>query len=229
VPAGERGEILRLAAQSGAVVVENDIYGELRYEGSDIPSLKQLDASGVVVQLRSFSKVAFPGLRVGWVLGPRPLIARLAEAKQWSDLHTDQLSQALLVRFAESGRLEAHRRRVVAAGRQRLAAALAACRKHLPEGARFTRPQGGMNLWVELPGPLDTFELQARARAAGVSYLPGKYFAVALPHAAALRLSFAGLPPDRIGRGVALLGRVFGEELERVRQATRFDAAPALV
>ena len=84
--------------------------------------------------LRSFSKVAFPGLRVGWVIAPRALIEKLTEAKQWSDLHTDQLSQAVLLRFAESGRLEQHRQRMLAAGRERLHAALEACEKYLPAG-----------------------------------------------------------------------------------------------
>src|SRR6185312_8060160 len=101
--------------------------GDLRYEGADIPSLKQLDGSEDTILLRSFSKVAFPGLRVGWAIGPRAVIARMVEAKQLSDLHSDQLSQAVLLRFAESGRLEHHRERVLRTGGERLRAALSAC------------------------------------------------------------------------------------------------------
>ena len=224
-----RESIVRLTKASGAVLVENDIYGDLRYRGAALPTLKALDGSGDVVQMRSFSKVAFPGLRVGWVIGPRPLVNRLIEAKQWSDLHTDQLSQAVLLRFAESGELVAHRERVVKAGAERLAAAVAACEKYLPEGTRFTRPEGGMSLWIELPEPLDAGELLSRAHREMVSYLPGKYFAVSRSHAGSLRLSFAGLPPERIRKGVAVLGEIFRSELKRVREATRMDAAPAMV
>jgi 2-aminoadipate transaminase len=191
--------------------------------------LKQLDEAGDTVLLRSFSKVAFPGLRVGWITGPRALVARLAEAKQLADLHTDQLSQALLLRFAESGRLAAHKSRVLAAGAERLAAVLAACERSLPVGTRFTRPQGGMNLWVRLPEPLDASELLPRAERENVTYVPGKYFEVAHHEPGSLRLSFAGLAPDAIQAGVARLGEVFSSELERVRAPRRYDPAPAMV
>jgi 2-aminoadipate transaminase len=209
-------------------VVENDIYGDLRYEGQSVPLIKQLDTSGDTVLLRSFSKLAFPGLRVGWVLGPRPLIARLTEAKQLADLHTDQLSQALLLRFAESGRLEAHRARMVEAGSERRRAVIEACERCLPPGSSFTRPAGGMNLWVRLPEPLDSAELLGRAHAAGVSYLPGKYFAVSRQDPGGLRLSFAGLAPDKIRKGLEILGEVFRNELARTRLENR-EPAPALV
>lgn len=228
-PLEAREAILKIANAAGVVVIENDIYGELRYEGEPLPTLKELDETGDVVQLRSFSKIAFPGLRVGWVIAPRPLIAQLAEAKQWSDLHTDHLSQAVLLRFAQSGRLAMHRQRVVKAGAERLAATLGSCEIHLPEGARFTRPRGGMNIWVSLPASLDAGELLPRAHRENVTYLPGKYFSVSRLHAASLRLSFAGLTPDKIGRGIAVLGGIFAEELERAREASSYDPAPAMV
>jgi 2-aminoadipate transaminase len=229
MPLEARRAVLRRAREAGAVVVENDSYGELRYHGAPLPPLKQLDESGGTVLLRSFSKVAFPGLRVGWVTGPRPLVSRLVEAKQLADLHTDQLSQAVLLRFAESGRLAAHRARVVEAGRERLRAALAACQEHLPGGARFTRPNGGMNLWVRLPAPLDSAELLAEAEREGVIYAPGRLFEVSRREPGGLRLSFAGLDPERIGRGIEILGRVFSKALERARAAERTEPAPAMV
>ena len=224
-----RLELLRLAHQFGFVLVENDIYGDLRYEGQALPTLKQLDESGGAILLRSFSKLAFPGLRVGWTIGPRPLIDRLTEAKQWSDLHTDQLSQAVLFRFAQSGRLDTHRQNMLAAGSERLRAAIAACDRYLPEGTVFTRPQGGMNLWVRLPEPLDAGELLARAEREGVTYLPGKFFGIAMAESGSLRISFAGLEPARIEAGLAKLGRIFTEELERTRDFSRLESIPAMV
>lgn len=224
-----REALLKIARDHSLVVVENDIYGDLRYEGDEIPSLKQLDSSGDVIQIKSFSKLAFPGLRIGWVIGPRPVIARLADWKQLSDLHSDQLSQAVLLRFAESGRLADHRRRIVESGAERLRAVIAACQRHLPPGSRFTRPQGGMNLWVRLPEPLDSSDLLPKALAAGVSYLPGRHFAVSRPEPASLRLSFAGLPPDRIEAGLAALGRVFHHEFHEAMEARSAGLAPAIV
>jgi 2-aminoadipate transaminase len=228
LPPAARDSLLRAVAAAGAVLVENDIYGELRYSGEPLPALKTLDRRGGTVLLRSFSKIAFPGLRVGWVVAPQPVIERLVEAKQLADLHGDQLSQALLLRMLESGRLEAHRKRMVAAGAARLAATLEGCQRHLPEGTRFTHPQGGMNVWVELPAPLDAGELLPRAERAGVAYLPGKYFAVTRPATHALRLSFAGLEPERIRAGLEILGGIFSPELERVKGA-RGQPAPAIV
>ncbi len=228
LPADARTELLRIARSRGLVIIENDIYGDLRYTGQALPALKQLDEDGRVILLRSFSKIAFPGLRVGWMAGPAPLIARIAEAKQLADLHTDQLSQAVLLRFAESGRLAAHRARMAAAGAERLRTAIAACEEYLPAGTQFARPEGGMNLWVRLPEPLDSAVLLSRAHAEGVAYVPGRFFEVERHEAGALRLSFAALSPDDIRRGLSILGRVVKQELEQALSAPRAEA-PAMV
>ena len=229
LPLASRQALVRITQSAGVILMENDIYGPLTYEGDPIPTLKRLDESGDTVLLRSFSKLAFPGLRVGWVIGPRPLIEKLTEAKLWSDLHTDQLSQAVLLRFAESGRLAEHRRKMLEAGRERLRAVLSACEKYLPAEARFTRPRGGMSLWVTLPAPLDAGELLLRAEREGVTYLPGRYFAVSHPQPNSLRISFAGMAPDQIREGIAILGRIFHDELERVRSHSPLAEAPAMV
>ncbi len=222
-----RSALLQATRAAGVPVVENDAYGELRYSGEPLPAIKQLDEAGGTILLRSFSKVSFPGLRVGWVVGPKPLIERLRHAKESADLHTDQLSQAVLLDFVESGRLEAHRQRVLKAGAERLAATLDACREFLPAGTRWTRPEGGMNVWVRLPEPLDASELLARAHKEGVAYLPGRYFAVSRLEPAALRLSFAGLTPEQIRKGVAVLGKIVAGEIENT--ARNVEPAPAMV
>lgn len=224
LPLEARRTLVRMAARAGAIVVENDIYGELSYGGPALPTMKQVDEAGDVVLLRSFSKLAFPGLRVGWILAPRPLLARLTEAKQYSDIHTDQLAQAVVLRFAESGRLEAHRKKVKAAGAQRLRAALEGCQEHLPPGTRFTRPWGGMSLWVRLPEPLDAAELLPMAQREGVTYLPGTVFAVGRAERGSLRISFAQLTPDKIRAGLARLGKVFASGLERASEGREAGA-----
>ncbi|MBZ5601777.1 MAG: PLP-dependent aminotransferase family protein [Acidobacteriia bacterium] len=229
IPEASRREILEMAHRAGVIVVENDLYSALRYTGADLASIKQLDASGDTILLGSFSKVAFPGLRVGWVIGPKHFIARLTEAKEASDLHSDQLSQAVLLRFAESGRLEAHRQKMLAAGSARLKACLEGCARELPPGSDFTRPEGGMNVWVKLPEPMDAADLASRAARENVSYLPGKYFSVSRAHANALRLSFAGLEPHKISWGLQVLGKLFRSEGTRIEQARSVEPSPALV
>ncbi len=229
LPQAARADLIRLAAQHGAVIVENDVYSALRYEGEPVPSIKQMAAGGAVIQLGSFSKIAFPGLRVGWILAPRPVIESCAASKQWMDLHSDHLSQAVLLQFAQSGRLEAHTKRVVAAGGEKLATALSACADCLPEGTEFTRPSGGMNLWVKLPNPLDASAMLRHAEERGVSYLPGRYFAIGRGEPGSLRLSFAGLEASRIREGISILGALFTQELRRERQGGYVRQATAIV
>jgi len=225
LPLEARQEIVRIARRRHVVTLEIDIYSDLRYVGTPLPRLKELDQSGNVVLLGSYSKVSFPGLRVGWVMGPRPLIARLAEYKQMCDLHSDQLSQAVLLRFAESGELAKHVSRTRAQGAERLEAALGACREYMPEGTRFTRPEGGMSLWVELPAALGAQDLLNQSQEHGVDFLPGKYFSPQHGHAHALRLSFGGLSPEQIQRGIRVIGRVARQQILEEIQASDPQAA----
>ncbi len=225
MPAQARKDLLRMVRTAGIVLIENNAYGDLRYEGQPVPDLK----SANTILLRSYSKIAFPGLRVGWAIGPHAVIARMTEAKQLSDLHSDQLSQAVLLRFAESGRLETHRRKTLEAGAEKLQAVLSACESYLPPGSSYTRPQGGMNLWVRLPEPLDAGELLPRAQRENVTYLPGRYFTVSRPDPGGLRLSFAGLTPQKIRSGVETLGAIFSAELERTQAACSAEPLQAVV
>jgi 2-aminoadipate transaminase len=144
----------------------------------------------------------------------------VTELKQLADLHTDQLSQAFLLRFAETGRLAAHQEKMIAAGRERLRAVEQACRQHL-HGCRFHIPGGGMNIWIELPGGLDASQMRGLAQQAGIDYLPGRYFSVSRPLDSGLRLSFAGLEPAEIRRGIEILGSL-------IRSARNSDDGAAL-
>jgi 2-aminoadipate transaminase len=215
----EREDLLRTARDRDMTIVEIDIYSALRYRGDALPSLAELDPAANVIQVGSFSKIAFPGLRIGWIKARREVISRLAEAKQWVDLHSDQLSQAILLKFAESGKLEAHRQRVVENGRLQLTAVLESLEREMPSGTQFTRPDGGMNLWVTLPEQMDAAALLPEAQRAGVNYLPARFFEIARRQPGSFRLSFGGLAPERIAQGVALLGKVFRAEVPAAQPA----------
>lgn len=224
-----RKRIVSLAQRYGAVLVENDIYSELRYRGQPLPTLKELDESGNTILLRSYSKVLFPGLRVGWVIAPRAVVTRLADAKQISDLHSDQLSQAVLLRFSESGELRKHVEQTRIEGEKKLASALAACQRYLPPGATFTSPDGGMNLWIELPAPLTSDLLLRQAQESGVGFLPGRYFSAHGGHTRGLRISFGGLAPDQITRGIEILGHCATRALDVSNVPAAYEAAAVLV
>ena len=202
--AADRAEMCRNTRAAAVPVIEIDIYSELAYSAENpLPRLKELDAN--VILLGSFSKVAFPGVRVGWIIAPRPVIARVTELKQLADLHTDHLSQAFLLRFAESGRLARHQDVVIAAAKEKLRALEQSCRRNLT-GCTYQVPSGGMNMWINLPGGLDAVALRGLAQQAGIDYLPGRYFSVSRPLDSGLRLSFAGLEPNEIRKGIEILG-----------------------
>jgi 2-aminoadipate transaminase len=204
MPAAHRAEICRMARAAGVAVIENDIYSDLAYDGgSSLPRLKQLDPD--VILLGSFSKIAFPGIRVGWIVAPRLVIARATELKQLADLHTDHLSQAFLLRFAESGKLARHQAIVIAAAKEKLRALDQSCRRYLAN-CTWKVPRGGMNMWIQLPAGLDAVALRGLAQQAGIDYLPGRYFSVSRTLDSGLRLSFAGLDPNEIRRGIEILG-----------------------
>jgi DNA-binding transcriptional MocR family regulator len=207
IPAAARGEICRMARKAEVAVIENDIYSELSYSQADsgnaLPRLKELDPN--VILLGSFSKIAFPGIRVGWIIGPRPVIARATELKQLADLHTDHLSQAFLLRFAQSGRLARHQSAVIAATKEKLRALEQSCRRFL-NACTYQVPPGGMNMWIALPNDLDAVGLRSLAQQAGVDFLPGRLFSVSRPLDSGLRLSFAGLEPQEIRKGIEILG-----------------------
>jgi DNA-binding transcriptional MocR family regulator len=203
IPAAKRTALCGMVRAANAVLIENDIYSELAYTGAEIPRLKMLDAN--VILLGSFSKIAFPGIRVGWLIAPRRVITRVTELKQLADLHTDHLSQAFLLRFAESGKLAKHRENAISAAREKIRALDQSCRRYLA-GCGWKVPAGGMNMWIELPAGLDAMALRGLAQRAGIDYLPGRYFSVSSVLDSGLRLSFAGLEPDEIRRGIEILG-----------------------
>jgi 2-aminoadipate transaminase len=223
IPAGHRTEICRMASAAGIAVIENDIYSELTYDaGNSVPRLKELDPN--VILLGSFSKIAFPGIRVGWIVAPRPVIARATELKQLADLHTDHLSQAFLLRFAESGKLARHQAIVIAAAKEKLKALDQSCRRYLA-GCTWKVPGGGMNMWIDLPAGLDAVALRGLAQQAGIDYLPGRYFSISRSLDSGLRLSFAGLEPNEIRKGIEILGTLI-QNAASARKAR--DSHPAL-
>jgi 2-aminoadipate transaminase len=223
LPAEERKRLLDIATRFQVPIVEDHIYARLRLRGTAEPSLKAMDRHGIVIQIDSFSKMAFPGLRVGWCIGPERVIERLRQLKQVSDLHTDQLSQATLAEFAKTGLLEKHLKRMIKIYARRLDAMEKSLERHLPGGVEWTRPEGGMSVWITLPPGLDAGELLIHARERGVLYVPGRYFFVQNPRLNTLRLGFAGVEERDIARGILTLGQVIESELKKKQRGSRRD------
>ena len=195
-------------------LVEDDPYGELWYREAPPESLR-LHAPERTLRVGSFSKVLAPGLRLGYVVGPRPAIELLARLKQATDLHTATLTQHVVARVLRDGLLDAQLPRVRSLYASQAAAMLAALRAHMPPGVRWTEPAGGMFVWLTLPPRIDTLRLLDRALAAGVAFVPGAPFYADNARHDTLRLSFVTVPAEAIDRGVALLAGLIEEETKR--------------
>jgi 2-aminoadipate transaminase len=207
---GRRMELLECSREFALPLVEDDPYSELRYDGEPAPPLRALPGGEDVVHLGTFSKVLSPGLRLGWVVAPAPVIERLVLAKQGADLHTDSLVQRAVVRFCLDNDLDAHVLGLRAAYRERRDAMLEALADLMPAGTAWTRPEGGMFTWVTLPAGVGAESLLAEAVERGVAFVPGSAFHVDGGGAGALRLNFTNPPPDAIREGVRRLAGVLG-------------------
>jgi len=226
MPVTSRRRVLEFAGRYQVPVVEDHIYARLHSREERLPSLKQLDRSNLVIHIDSFAKVAFPGLRVGWIVAPPAAIERLRLVKQMTDLHTDQLAQAAFAEFLKRGLFQKHLTRMRKIYTERLYALDEALRKFMPEGVRWTKPEGGMCLWLELPAGFDASELMMHARERGVLFAPGRYFYVQSPMPNTLRLGFASLNEKQITRGVVTLAELLRVEMrKRQRGARRAERA----
>jgi 2-aminoadipate transaminase len=221
MPLASRRKVLELAGRHQVPVVEDHIYARLHARDERVPSLKQLDRANIVIHIDSFAKVAFPGLRVGWIVAPATAIERLRIVKQTTDLHTDQLAQATLAEFLRRGLFTKHLAKMRKVYASRLVALDEALRKHMPEETRWTRPDGGMCLWLELPLGFDASELLIHAKERGVLFAPGRYFYVQNPLPNTLRLGYAGLDEKQIARGVATLADLLRVEMRKRQRGVR--------
>lgn len=226
-----RHRLLELSYRYGIPILEDDPYGELRYEGEPLPSLKSLDAAGNVIYLGTFSKILVPGLRLGWVVAPEEVIRQLVKGKQAADLHTSSLAQRMAYQVCGTGLLDRHIEGMKPIYRERRDTMLQALAKHLPPGSAWSRPQGGLFLWTRFPEGVDTGAMLVEAAQEKVAYVPGTAFHANGNGANCLRLSFSSTDPARIEEGVRRLGRVACRWCQRVEAVGNpmlpADLAPA--
>ncbi len=211
---GRRRALVESCRSHGVLIVEDVAYRYLGFEGDPPPSLWSLGPD-VVLQIGTFSKILFPGVRLGWAVGPAPLLKAMTAAKQNSDQCAGALGQALMERFVSGGHLEAHLVAARALYAGRAAAMLAALEREMPEGIGWTRPKGGFFVWLTAPPGTDTEALAAEALRHGVAYVPGPPFYAGGEGTNQLRLAYSGVVSDDIDEGIARLARLFGGEVRK--------------
>jgi 2-aminoadipate transaminase len=207
LPLERRYRLVELAAKHGAFVIEDDPYGELRFEGEDIIPICALHKENTLY-LSTFSKTLAPSLRLGWIVAPEEVIAKLVQTKQGTDLHTSNLVQYLAYDICQRGLIRAHVRKIRSIYRERRDAMLAAMEEHFPEGVTWTRPQGGLFLWVRMPEALDATELLDIAVEEKVAFVPGHaFYPGGNDGHCCMRLNFSYSSPEIIEEGIGRLGR----------------------
>ena len=207
-----RRELVRIAGERELLVLEDNPYGLLRYEGEPLPTLHSLDDE-FVIYASTFSKILSPGVRLGWTVAPPPILAKMQIGKQASDLCSSSISQYFVVAYFESGPWGDYVRSLTEIYRRRRDVMLDALAEHLPREAEWTHPQGGLFVWATLPDYIDTTDLLARALTEQVAFVPGRAAYVDGRGGSELRLNFSGVGEDDIREGVRRIGEVVREQV----------------
>ena len=207
-----RHELVETCARLGIPLIEDDPYGSLSYKGAPSPKMVAMNPDGVIY-MGSFSKVLTPGIRLGYVCAPLPLVRRLELAKQAADLHTAQLTQMVVHEVVKDGFLDQHIPTIRKLYGDQCQVMLDAMAEHFPASVTWTRPEGGMFIWVTLPQSIDAMKLLDQSLAARVAFVPGAPFYANEPATNTLRLSFVTVPPERIREGIAILGKLIKDML----------------
>ncbi len=211
LPEDRRKAVAELANKYGMVVAEDDPYRDLRYRGTAAPSIKSFDENGWVMFLGSFSKIISPGLRVGYIAGNADIIRKCTVGKQSTDVHTSNLNQAIVDQFLRRDLLPEHIR-IICAGYGAKMDRMLSSLEAFPAGVRFTRPEGGLFIWAELPEKIDAVSMLSKAVERKVAYVPGTYFCVDGGHLNTIRLNFSNSTPEQIDTGMAALREIIEQQ-----------------
>lgn len=221
-----RKAVVGIARRWDTAIVEDNPYGEVRFEGETLPSLQSIDVSGNTISLGTFSKIFCPGLRLGWIAAERPYLEKLIILKQGADLHTSTLDQMLAAGWLESYDSASHIRKITSTYRSRRDAMVAALEREMPEGVTFTRPEGGLFLWVRFPRQVNARVLLARCLECRVAFVPGGAFFPNGGNENTARLNFSCMPEERIRDGIARMAVALRQVLREAQESQVREIAP---
>jgi 2-aminoadipate transaminase len=220
-----RRRLVELAREHEVLVCEDNPYGLLRYDGEPLPTLYSLDGGDYVIYVGTLSKILSPGIRIGWVVAPPPVLEKIGLGKQAADLCTSTLTQYFVREYFAEGRWREYVGDLIEIYRSRRDAMLDALERHLPPQAEWTHPGGGLFVWATLPGYIDTSDLLAKALREDVAFVPGRAAYVDGRGAASMRLNFSASSEDQLREGVRRIGGVVSEQVELYETITREQPA----
>ena len=212
-----RKAIAEITAKYGVMVLEDDPYSKLRFEGKWVPSIKSFDKAGNVVYLTSFSKVLSPGLRMGVAIGDKEVIRKMTIGKQGVDVTTSNLSQLIVCEYLKRGYLFPNIEKNMPIYRERKNAMIRAIKEYMPEEFSFINAEGGLFIWGGFNAPIDTTKLAPEAIKYDVAYIQGQVFYPKADVVNMIRLNFSNAPVDKIDAGIHRLGDMFKKEIAKVK------------
>jgi 2-aminoadipate transaminase len=218
--ASRRARLVELARDRELLVLEDNPYGLLRYDGEPVEPLYKLDGGDYVLYLGTFSKILSPGIRLGWLCAPPPVMEKVVLGKQAADLCTSTLTQYFVREYFAEGRWRDYVGDLCAIYRERRDAMLEALNTYFPAGATWSEPQGGLFCWATLPGYIDTTDLLAKALRESVAFVPGAAAYVDGRGGSSMRLNFSASGPDEIREGIKRIGAVVAEQLDLYESIT---------
>lgn len=204
----KRKAVYELAKKYGLLILEDNPYGDLRVSGEDVPSIKSFDEDGIVIYAGSFSKLLAPGIRVGYICAPAPIIAKMTVGKQASDVHTPVFSQMLVDKWMESYDVDAHIEKIRGIYREKLNLMCDLIDSELGDFVKYVRPEGGLFVWCELPESVDMLEFVQECIANKVAVVPGTAFMINDEKTNCFRMNFSTPSDEKIVEGMKILGKV---------------------
>ncbi len=206
-----RKRLIELAQEYNVPIVEDNPYGELRFEGEKLPPIMHFDKTGIVIYLGTFSKTFAPGLRLGWVAASPEILQKYVTVKQGADLQCNSMSQREIAYFVQMYDLNAHIKKIIEIYKKRRDLMISTMEKEFPENVKYTYPNGGLFTWVTLPKGLDAAEVLKEALNEKVAFVPGGSFYPNPGNENHFRLNYSNMPEERIVEGITRLGKVLRE------------------
>ena len=210
-----RRKLAELSAKYSVAVIEDNPYGELRFEGEPLPSIKSFDEAGNILCTGSFSKIFCPGFRIGWIAGDKEIIRKYVLVKQGTDLQCNTIAQMTIAEYLKRYDIDKHIAKIVEVYRKRRNVAIESIERYFPDTIKFTRPEGGLFTWIELPEGISARDVLVRSLEKKIAFVPGGSFYPDGNKENTLRINYSNMPEDKIEKGLKTLGEVVKEYISQ--------------
>ena len=214
-PLERRKQFMEIINKYGVPAIEDNPYGDLRFKGEYLPSLKSMDTEGLIVYFGSFSKILSPGFRVGWIIADEKIVEKVNHIAQAAVLQTATINMMAIAKYMDMFDIDEHVAKILPVYKHRCGLMIDTMRATFPKEAKFTDPDGGLFTWVELPDYIDTRELAPKAMAQNVAFVPGSGFYPSGTTKNCMRLNYSNATDERIVEGIKRLGKVMREALDK--------------